>query len=273
MSGSTGGIVGDILSPVFGEPDPGGYKGENAPLLTSGQSNLLTKLLSLVSGQVGSQDFSTLLNTLLGGGESIYSTGKTIAAPYMDEILGTYTTGKDALSSVLAEFDPTSTTQMWETSVKTPALETWKEEVIPAVLEPFIAKDAMDSGAARRVVAGSGEDLMTNLSSMLSQYLYSGEQAQKDRQVSGLSSALNYSAFPTNLLSSIMNLGTTEQGGAQTSTQLGLTTLLNLLNTSMGTKAYDPIIQGPQESLLSQLLPAAGAATGAYLGGPAMEGK
>ena len=327
MSGGTGGLVGDILSPVFGETDPGGYKGENAPLMTPEQIELLNKLIGTISGEIGTgvtpypgktvsgltplqqNVIDLVMNRVseMGGGTSPFKAGTTLLAPYLEKADQPYQAGMGALESILGEYSPESAIKAFE-PIKAETLATWEKDVLPKVLEPFIAANAMDSGAARRGVAQSGEDITKSLETTLANMIYSGEQAHLDRKAGALPQALSYMTTSLGIPSTAMNLGTAETTGAlnldQILANLGMSVggterdvlnqllgedyskwamsqpyanpWLNYLNLALGSKSFDPIIQGPQDSLLSQLLPAAGQAiglgVGAYYGAKANAG-
>lgn len=116
--------------------------------------------------------------------------------------------GAGALENVLAPFDPSAATEMWEKSWKQPALETWREDVMPAIMEKGVRKGGTaDSGPMQRELARSGETLTTNLAGQLANLLYSGEQAQMGRQLSGLPEAYRGAMTPTDVLGQQMQIG------------------------------------------------------------------
>jgi len=116
--------------------------------------------------------------------------------------------GAGALENVLKPFDPSGATEMWEKSWKQPALNMWRDEVMPSIMEKGVRKGGTaDSGPMKRELARSGEDLTTNLSAQLANLLYSGEQAQMGRQMQGLPEAYRGAMTPTDVLGQKLQIG------------------------------------------------------------------
>ena len=309
------GVMESVGGALFGSSEDARQTG-TASTLTPGQSGYLNQILNLLSGQIGQgvtpysgqitageQPLQTLsfdmINKLLTG-----QTGLNVSPEYqagsstLQNILNTglktdittdpaYQKGLGSLDSILADFDPSSATEMWKSTYVNPALDTWKKEIAPAINEKYIARNAQYSSAMPKALAKSGEELMTNLSGHLANILYSGEQAQKDRQASGATTALNYAGLPASLseaaagrqasgtgtalnygntlLNSILSTinaglagGTTQQGISQGELSDAFTKWqqaqgynnpwLNLSNLALGTTAFQPIVQGPTQT-------------------------
>lgn len=115
---------------------------------------------------------------------------------------------EETLGDILKPFDPASATEFWETSFKRPALETWREDIMPAIMEKGVrSAGTADSGPMKRELARSGETLSTNLSAQLANLLYSGEQAQLGRQERGVGQAMNLAGLPSNLMAGAGQVG------------------------------------------------------------------
>ena len=112
------------------------------------------------------------------------------------------------LQGMLAPFDPTSATETWEKSWKAPAIETWRDEIMPSIMEKGVrSAGTADSGPMQRELARSGEDLATGLSGQLANMLYSGEQAQLGRQQTGVNQAMNLAQMPSNIMQGAAQVG------------------------------------------------------------------
>lgn len=187
----------------------------------------------------------------------------------LEEILKGAGAGEGPLGELL-KFEPEKTKEYWETSVKAPAMQMFEEDVLPKVLEPFIASGIMDSSAAQRAMAKSGERLTTDLGGILGQLLFQSEQAYKGQlpQAMGLIESLGLGAGGAQRGIEQERLGEPYQKWA--TSQPYANPYLNLLQTVLGSRAFEPIVQGPTQTqgLLSQMLPAAGMAAGGYLGNP-----
>ena len=251
------GGIGDFL---FGSSEDAKQIG-NAPTLTPGQTDLLDQLTTLLGGELGQP------GPVFGG--------QTVAGPssIQDQLFGAtgdlfgqgglFGTGEQALQTSLADFDPQATTDFFNTSIRDPALKGFQEDILPMIQESFIGQNAGRSGAANRAIAGAGADVQQGLDAQLAQLLFSGQESSLNRQQAG----------GQNLLNSIFGAGT--MGGE---TQRGIETqglqdifrqfqegqsfnnpALSFLNTAFGTKAFEPIVQGPtqQSGLVQDLAPAA----------------
>ena len=309
------GVMESVGGVLFGSSQDAKQTG-TASTLTPGQSDYLNQILNLLSGQLGQgvtpysgqitageQPLQTLsfdmINRLLTG-----QTGLNVSPEYqagsstLQNILNTglktdittdpaYQKGLGSLDSILADFDPSSATEMWKSTYVNPALDTWRKEIAPAINEKYIARNAQYSSAMPKALAKSGEELMTNLSGQLANILYSGEEAQKNRQATGASTALNYANLPASLseaaagrqagaTGTALNYGSTLLNSILSTINAGLTggstqqaisqgalsdeynkwlmsqgynnPWLNLSNLALGTTAFQPLVQGPTQT-------------------------
>lgn len=282
----------------------GGTAGSQYPRLTEGQRELLDALTGQLIPEMGRgvtpypgqmvADISPLQQQGFDVATGMAGPGQQ-AQQYFQNMLGGIDTGmagrgmgmaEQALGPMLEPFDPAAATEFWETSMKAPALRTWREDMMPSIMEKGVRKaGTADSGPMQRELARSGEDLMTNLSAQLGGLLYSGQQAQLGRQQQGVGQAMNLSNLPgallqgagrvgqqgTNLLSQMMNIGTTQRAIGQE----GLTAeqmkwqasqpymnpwLQQFLSQALGVSAFDTVVEEQPPSIASQLAPFAMAA-------------
>jgi len=187
---------------------------------------LYKKLTEWIGPQIG-QGVTPYAGQMVAGPSPIQETGFGLAGglipmiegpqQYFQNLLGTARpelagTGMDiaekTLKDVLQPWDPSAATQMWETAWKRPALETWREDIMPAIMEKGVrTAGTADSGPMKRELARSGETLATNLAGQLANLLYSGEQAQLGRQERGVGQAMNLALMPSNVMKGAAQVG------------------------------------------------------------------
>ncbi len=310
------GVVDTVSNVLFGSSEDAKQVG-TASTLTPGQSKYLEWLTDLLQGNIssggvapypgqispGESPLQSLtfdrIQKLLEGETGLRSTPEFQAGSgVLQQILGTglatdinqnpaYAKGMTALDSILKEFDPGSATEFWQKSFVDPALKTWNEEIAPAIQEKYTAKNAQYSSAMPKALAKSGKDLMTNLSGQLGEILYNAEQAQKNRQATGATTALNFAQLPATLseaaagrkasgVSQALNYGGTDLDSILKAITAGITggevergieagTLqegfqkwlasqpysnpwLQYLSIPLGVNAVQPIVQGPTQT-------------------------
>lgn len=185
---------------------------------------------------------------------------------------GPFQSGLSALQGQLADFDPTSVQNLFQSSVVAPSQRRFEEEIIPGIREGFAGTG--NSGALNRALANAGADLEIGRQDTLSQLLFQGEQSQLNRQGNALNAALG---LP---LQAGQQVGATQRGIEQSGLDRilnefirgqGIDPLLGLAPTALGTQGFENIVQVPTTtfgpsgaSQISQLLQGAGGlATGA----------
>lgn len=192
-------------------------------------------------------------------------------------------TGQEALTAALAPFDTGEATDYWQKSLVEPATKTFRQEIIPAIMESSVRKaGTSDSGPMQRELARAGVDLASILSSQLGGLLYGGGQAQKGRQLGGAQLAGQLAGVPGNVagqgqqlaslgLGQMTGMGTQQRGIGQqflTAEQKKWMEaqpymnpwLQQYLSTALGTSAFDTVISPQEPSVAEQLAPYAGAA-------------
>lgn len=202
------------------------------------------------------------------------------------------------LQDMLAPFDPASATEFWETAHKQPALEMWREDIMPSIMEKGVrTAGTSDSGPMQRELARSGEDLATGLSGQLANLLFSGEQAQMGRQQAGVGQAMQLAGMPSNLmqgagqvggmgtdiLSQMLNMGGMQRG--ITGQQLGAEQqrwesaqpwanpyLQNFLGMGLGEPPMEIMAQGQGPGMGSMLMGGLGSFLGTDAGAGMLAG-
>ncbi|MBI5844762.1 MAG: hypothetical protein HZB23_08870 [Deltaproteobacteria bacterium] len=243
------GGVSDFLFGSSGSPRQTG----TADLLTGSQKDLFEKLLAFAGNSVGtglspyggelsagaspleSQSFDAIDTMLSGGG-----------------ILGQ---GRDALSGLLSDFDPTEASSTWRATVGDPMMDAWQDEILPKIKEEFIALGAGSSGAANRAIAGSGEDLAESMGSNLARFLFDAGEAHKNRQATAADEALSYAATPVQLG---LSAGAAQRGIGQDAlsadyqewlrTRAENNPALALAMNLLGVRSFQPIIDEGKET-------------------------
>lgn len=150
-------------------------------LLYPRQEELLDTLLEFFEGQ-------------FGRGVKPYPGKRVAGMSPMEQMLSKRITGflegphptRDLMANhfedVMDEFDPEATMDWWEGAVKTPALRSWQQDVVPDIMEEFAGLDALDSGASRRAISESGADVMANIDAILADTMFGERRAHEARQ-------------------------------------------------------------------------------------------
>jgi hypothetical protein len=186
-------------------------------LLDPSQRALLSRLSGTIAGQVG-KGAEAYPGTMAAPASDIQKSLFNLASQFLggeSETAMALPQGMGALETVLADYDPTAAKGYWKDIFVEPAMQQWTQDVIPEIQERFAGLNALDSGALMREISKSGANLSTNLSSQLAQMLLTGSEAQKDRQLSGLSSALEYANYPVSAIQGLTGIGETERGITQ----------------------------------------------------------
>lgn len=197
--------------------------------------------------------------------------------------------GQEALTAALAPFDTAAATDYWQTSLVDPATKTFREDIIPSIMERGVrSAGTSDSGPMQRELARAGGDLASNLSAQLGGLLYSDQQSQIGRQLGGAELAGRLAGVPGQVASqgqqlSSLGLGQLAGMGGE---QRGISQqflsaeqqkwleaqaynnpwLQQYLSTALGTSAFDTVIGQEGPSIASELAPYAMAAA-TYFGG------
>jgi len=237
-----------LLDSLFGGGGGGGSSGldvQQYSTLTDQQRSLLDQLTSRLSGQLG-QGVSPYggqmvapLSGLQQQGMGYYGGIAPIAqqgADIFGRALSSYDPAQGqgylsraapAMASSLADYDPTSAREYWQQSFVNPAMQNYRQNVMPQLLERYAGQTG--AGGMKKAIAGSGEDLATSLNAQLANILYSGQQAQKDRQLQAAGLSANMAQVPgllaqqggqlggmgMDLMSNVMGAGQLQQTQAQ----------------------------------------------------------
>jgi len=196
----------------------------------------------------------------------------------------------ESMQNMMGAYDPTAAQSNWEANMA-PAFDMWKDDVVPGIQEMYAGMNAADSGAMNKALAESGEDLALSQNALLSNSLYTGEQDWLNRQLSAagmagglsqipgqnLSTMGNVAGMSTDLLSQMLNIGSTERGieGEQLmepynkwmySQPYNNPYLQNFLGTALSQPPMSSYTQAPTEGAMSSLMPALGSFMGSKAG-------
>jgi len=187
----------------------GGSSTKQVPTLTGGQRKLLDQLTELLGDQLGqgiqpymgqvTADLSPLQQSGISFFSNLLPTAQGLSAWNPQQGQAYLNQGASALDTMLADFDPTSARNYWNEAVKTPAMQTWQNDIVPQIMEKYAGQNAADSGAMRRAIANSAANMNTALNANLANLLFSGEQAQLGRQQQGINQAMNMAMMPGQL--------------------------------------------------------------------------
>lgn len=159
---------------------------------------------------------------------------------------GPFGRGLEALQAQLADFDPASTQQFFGQAIEAPALRRFEEDILPAISESFAGTGV--SGGLLRARQRAGTDLSESLNTTLANLLFTGEQAQLNRQGGALNVALG---LP---LEAGQQIGAEQRGIEQQGLSAilnefirsqGIDPLLQLAPTALGINTFENIIQTP----------------------------
>jgi len=185
------------------------------PSFTREQKGLLNRLISVIQPQIGQgveaypgplvARPTPTLQEIFGQAYSLlpgFSTGEGYFAPGR--------AAAEALPEFFKPYSPEAAQTFWEQAYKAPTLETWKEDIIPQIMESYGAQNALKSSGLANALAKSGERLTTELGGQLAGLLYSGQQDWLNRQLSAVPLAESLGEYPTNVLGGVMGLAQPE---------------------------------------------------------------
>jgi len=189
--------------------------------------------------------------------------------------------GSQALSSMLAPFDPTATQDYWKQAFVNPAMQNYQQTILPGIAEKYAGQNATSSGAFNRALAESGTNLSTGLNAQLANLLYQGRESQLGRQQTGINQAAQYAGLPAQLAGGISDLASQGINVGQQQRAIGQEGLsseynkwlssqpyqnpyMSFLGPALGTSAFENIAY-QKPDMLSSLMPMLGQVGGAGL--------
>ena len=103
---------------------------------------------------------------------------------------GMYGAQKNAAMSLLSgkpawTVDPTATMNLYESSIKKPAMEAWREEIMPGIQGQAAASGMLHSSLTTRELGRAGGNVADMLASNLSQLQYADEQSRRQAEYAG----------------------------------------------------------------------------------------
>lgn len=184
----------------------------------------------------GMQDINQMLKTVLSGKLSG-------AGPESDMIKGLIS--KFSGSSIpefsfnAETFNPDEVADLFNATVKNPAMESWDEDILPSIAEKFAGRNAFDSGATVHEMVKAGRGLESDLFGQLQTMLSTAREGTKARNLQGklstdsTNAGLRSTGYGTNA-SAITNLVNqlVGEGSNQFNTALG--GMLSLGSTEQG---------------------------------------
>jgi hypothetical protein len=187
------------VTPTIGQgatPYSGSTVSGASPLQTQGFD-----LASLLGGQAGNQFLSN----------------QNLSNQYMNE-------GGSTLKSLLQPYDPNAATAMWNKAYVDPAMQLWKGQTMPGIMEQAERMGGTaSSGGMQRELALAGENMSTDLASQLAKLQYQGQQDALSRQQTAVNQAGQYAQLPgqisaqnnqstASIINSLLNTGSTQRG-------------------------------------------------------------
>ncbi len=210
----------------------------SANLVSPEQQELLSKLVGMISGTPMGVDVagaSPLQNLAFGGAE------KFINDPAMAD---SYAQSGGAISDLLGEFDPQSTTDYFNQAIKAPALQTFEQDIIPMIQESFAGIGAGSSSGLNLTLGKEGSNLASDLSSQLATLLFNTENQTNMNRLNALGQASQFRQQPFDIMNTLAGLGDAQRG-IETEQILGGYThpYERFLNPALQTQGTAPIVQ------------------------------
>ncbi|MFA5382051.1 MAG: hypothetical protein WC356_02715 [Candidatus Micrarchaeia archaeon] len=323
IGGSSGGSGLGGLTGILGGGGTAGSGGGStstdiiqATTLTPGQRSLLDQMTTLLGEQFGkgmpaySGQTVAPLSNLQQQGIDFYG-GMIPTAQQGANIFSKALQGYDAnagqnylnqanpaLNSMLADYNPASDKEYWQSAFVNPAMQNYQRNIMPQLLEKYAGQGAGSSGAMNRAIANSGVDLSTNMNAQLANLMYQGRNAQLGRQQTGINQAMNMAQMPGQLaqqagqigamgmdtMGQAMNAGALQQQNTQQNltaeqqkwlqSQAYNNPWLNTMGLALGTPAFENVanVQQSAPSASSSFMPLLGSFMGSGMGQDMMGG-
>ena len=259
----------------------GGSSTQNVSLLTRDQKKNLKALNSYLQTQIGSSgpvfDGQRVAETSPLQQQAFDAFGQLGGQlnNLLPQALQGFTAANQSLQQQLQPFDPTNTTNFFNTSIKDPSVRAFQQDIVPGISERFAGKNALRSGAFGRTLARAGSDLSSNLGAQLGNLLFQGEQAHLNRQNQAAGQLASQSLLPAQLANPLMQLGGLQRGITQQGLSANQSRFLEglpsnnpalaLLGPALNTQAFQPVVT-QQSDPFGSAMGALGTAGGAFLG-------
>ncbi len=249
-----------------------------------------TNVNRLTKGQKGTLgSLNAQLQSVLAGGGRPEAFGGQLSAdtsPLLQQLFGNVGTlqgdagpfgrGLEALQGQLADFDPQSVMDFFNANVLEPSNIRYQDD-IRGIREGFAGTG--NSGALNRALADRAVRKNVGNNATLANLLFQGEQAQLGRQGNALNAALGLPLEAGRAVGA-QQQGLEQQGLDRMLQEFIRTTgsvdpLLGLSNVALGTEAFTPVTQFPNQQFgpsgLSQISSLLGNAGNAALGSAAIK--
>lgn len=230
-------LVGSVGSTLLS--DSGGGQIGSQQTLTPGQMKLLNYLTNILGGELGqpgenvpgASQLQQQLFSGLSGGET-EGAGSTIQA------------GSDYLDRLLSmDYDPSAGQEYWEESFKKPMMQQWEQEIMPGIAEKYAGSGAISSSGFNRAMGQAGTNMQTQLGAQLSDILYQGSEAHKQRQMQGAGLSQQLAGLLSETGAEQRNIRL-QQWEAQ---QPWGNPWLTFLSQALGTRAFENYAQQPYQ--------------------------
>lgn len=198
--------VGDVL---FGSEKE--VSTQKTPRLTPEQMELLKKLSSQVSGQVG-KGIDPYSGELSAGPSKLQDTLFSILEGRQPGLINALTNyGQEQLTQD-ETYDQGAAKEYWQQSFVEPAKQQFWDDTIPQLQEQFAGQGALSSGGFNRAVADAAADMNTQLGGKLGEILYQGKQDFANRQLQERQVGLSTLDRALNEMNALMQTGQTQRG-------------------------------------------------------------
>ncbi len=139
--------------------------------------------------------------------ESALQQGGSVLS-YFDPSMATDFLGQagGALENFTGDYDPSAVQDLYQQSFVNPAVQTFEQDIMPAIMERFAGANAADSGAMNKTLARAGRDLSTQLSGQLGDLLYRDRQDFMGRQQQAVNQAGMLAGLPGQIASQGLNI-------------------------------------------------------------------
>jgi hypothetical protein len=177
-------------------------------------------------------------------------------------------------------FDPANVTELFNKTVKAPALQSFNEDILPAISEKLAGRNAFQSGATVYEMNKAGSDLASDLSSQLATMMETERTNVANRNLTtnqtNISSILSLLGLDeqsiNNLLSQAGTVGTTQQTLNQqpyteaytkwSTSQPYNNPWLQYMMQALGVNTTTPVVNPGNTGILQSFLQGAGQALG-----------
>lgn len=185
FGGPAGAAAGSAVGSLFADDDaPAAPYAVSGSLIKHRQEELMNKLMEIMAPTL-EEGVESYEGQIAPGASELQEAGFGAVRNLLFGDDTAYAQGRDVIGDLFQPFDPTAARDYFETAIRRPAEQRFERVTLPNIAERYIRGGALDSGAARRAIAGATADLESGLSGKLADIMYRGEQ-DRDRMRAGL---------------------------------------------------------------------------------------